>query len=93
MQSFLSEACILMDQLPFCDSCYNQNALRQLQKEIRESTAPKQCSVHLENVLPLVQHVNFCMDNYDHLISNNWIFGYALFFCACSECTNNKQAF
>ena len=25
----------------------------------RESTAPKQCSVHLENVLPLDQHVNF----------------------------------
>ena len=47
----------------------------------------------LENVLALVQHANFCVENYDHLISNDWIFGYALFFCARAECANNKQAF
>ena len=48
---------------------------------------------HLENVLPLIQCANFCMDNYDHWISNDWIFGYALFFCARTECAMIKQAF
>ena len=34
----------------------------------------------LENVLPLVQCANFCVENYDHWISNDWISGYVLFF-------------
>ena len=48
--------------------------------------------LRLENVLPLNQCTNFCVDNYVHWISNDWIFGCALFYCARAECAMIKQA-
>ena len=38
----------------------------QMENFQRKEELHKKVAFHLENVLPLNQHVNFCVDNYDH---------------------------